>query len=312
MSSRTTTLIILSFLIIYVVWGSTYMFIAYVVEEIPPFTASCIRYSFAAFVLIMISLPSRQFNQLYRKEVLNSFFAGILMLGLGSGVVAWVLQYLDSGFTALLISVQPLIIVFMMWVSDKKRPLFQTFFGVFLGMIGVYLLVSQDEIVTRPDQWWAILALSGCLLSWSIGSIFISKAAMPKSFIANTSIQFFSGALFTGLVGFSLENPLDVDWFNLSHFTWYSLLYLAVFGAVLAFLAFNYLLKNVTPDKVSTATYINPIIALILGWWFRDELVTVQSIVAAAIMLTGVVLINFRLAAVRKGLYFLLPKKRAS
>tara|TARA_Y100000385_G_scaffold291159_1_gene367543 strand:- start:1043 stop:1981 length:939 start_codon:yes stop_codon:yes gene_type:complete len=303
-------LIGISFFIIYVVWGSTYLVLTYVIEEIPPYLTAFLRFFIAAIILLLISLAFRQFKDIDIRKVKNSMLAGTMMLGIGSGVTSWVLQYLDSGFTALLISAQPLLVVFMMWISDKKKPSSQVFFGVALGIIGIYLLVSQNGILADPDQWFAILAIVGCLFSWGIGSIFISKADMPKSFLVNTFIQFTSGSLFTLIMSFMFDDLSNVNLFNLSEFTYYAMLYLAIFGSVVAFLSFTFLLKNVTPDKVSTATYVNPIIALLLGWWFRDELVTIQSLIAALIMLTGVVLINFKLKAVRKSLYYRLPKRK--
>lgn len=308
--NQRNVLIGVSFFIIYIVWGSTYLMLAYVIEELPPFFTAFLRFFIAAIILAIISLAFRQFKDVDLKKVKNSAIAGIMMLGIGSGVTSWVLKYLDTGFTALLISAQPLLVVFLMWISDKKRPSNQVFLGVALGIIGVFLLVSQNQIVAQPDQWVAILAIVGCLISWGIGSIFISKADMPKSFLVNTFIQFTTGSLFTFLISLSLEDIASVDLFNLRKITYLAMLYLSIFGSVIAFLSFTYLLKNVTPDKVSTSTYVNPIIALLLGWWFRNELVTTQSLVAAVIMLTGVVLINFKLKAVRKSLYYRLPKRK--
>ena len=308
--NKKSILIGLCFFIIYVVWGSTYIMLAYVIEEIPPFFTAFLRFFIATLILLIISLAFKQFEGVDLKKVKNSIIAGVLMLGIGSGVTAWVLQYLDTGFTALLISAQPLLVVFMMWISDKRKPSNQVFLGVALGIIGIYFLVSQNEIVASSDQWLAILAIVGCLICWGVGSIFISKADMPKSYLVNTFIQFGSGALFTFCVSVFIEDMRDVDLLQLPEFTYYALLYLSILGSVVAFLSFTYLLKNVTPDKVSTSTYVNPLIALLLGWWFRDELITVQSLIAAVIMLTGVVLINFRLSAVRKSLYYRLPKRK--
>lgn len=303
-------LIVLCFFVIYVVWGSTYLVLAFVIDEIPPFMASFFRFFIAALVLLSISLIYKQFHHIDLKKIRNSFIAGIVMLGIGSGMMTWVLQFLHSGFTALLISAMPVIVVFMMWAADKKRPSNQVFVGVLIGVIGVYLLVGQDEIVATADQWKAILALLGCMISWGIGSIFISKADMPKSIMVNTLIQFAAGATMTGLLSISTENWSAVDFLNLPSFTYYSMLYLSIFGSVIAFLSFTYLLRTVSPDKVSTSAYVNPIIALFLGWWFRDELVTNQSMVAAAIMLSGVILINFELKAIRKSMWYKLPKRR--
>lgn len=306
---KSNTLIALCFFTIYVVWGSTYLLLAFVIEELPPFLTAFLRFAIAAVILITLAIGSGHFRSISKKQLFNAVFSGILMLGIGSGVTTWVLQFLDSGFTALLISAQPLIIVFMMWIADSKRPPGQTFFGVLLGMVGVFLLVNQDEIVAGPDQWYAILALFICMLTWGYGSIYIGKAEMPKSFLQTTGIQFTAGAILTLLISLSLENH-SIQWSEVSRDTWYYLALLSIFGSVLAFLAFNYLLKNVTPDKVSTSTYVNPVIAMLLGWWFRDELLTVQSIAAAGIMLSGVVLINFNLTTVKKGLYHILPKRK--
>ena len=307
---RNTFLIVLSFLVIYIVWGSTYLFLAFVVEVIPPFFASFIRYGSAALILLALSLAFKQFKDVDYKKVKNSFLAGLLMLGIGAGLTSWVLQYLDSGFTALLISAQPLIVVFMMWFDSGKRPASQIFMGVALGIIGIYLLVSQNEIVAHRDQWMAILVLVLCLIAWGIGSIFISKADMPKSFLVNTFIQFTAGASLTFVFSLFSENIAEIDFMSIERTIYFYLIYLSIFGSVIAFLAFTYLLRNVSPDKVSTSTYVNPVIAVLLGWWFRDELLTTQTIIAAAIMLTGVFLINFKLASLKRGLYIRLPKRK--
>ena len=307
---KNNLLITISFFIIYVVWGSTYLFLAKVVEVIPPFFASCIRYGFAAFILLILSLAFNHFKDIDLKKVKNSFIAGTLMLGIGAGLTSWVLQFLDTGFTALLISAQPLIIVFMMWFDSRKRPSNQVFLGILLGILGIFLLVSQNEIVTHDDQRTAIFVLMICLVAWGIGSIFISKVDMPKSFLVNTFIQFVAGSLITGVFSLSLEDISQVNFQTIELPIYLSLLYLAIFGSVIAFLAFTYLLRNVSTEKVASGTYVNPIIALILGWWFRDELITSQSIIAAIIMLSGVVLINFKLSAMKRGLYLKLPKVR--
>jgi len=285
--------------------------LAFVIDELPPFLTACLRFSSATIILLILSVASRQFQNLDKRKVLNSFIAGVLMLGIGAGLTSWVLQFLDSGFTALLISAQPLIIVFMMWIVDKKKPSNQVFLGVLLGIIGVYLLVGQNDLLAQPDQWTAVMVLICCLFSWGVGSMFISKVDMPKSYMVNTMIQFFAGSLVTIVLSLCTENVLGIQWNEIPEFTWYALAYLSIFGSVIAFLSFTYLLRNVTPDKVSTSTYVNPIIALFLGWWFRDELVTTQSLFAAGIMLTGVVLINFKLEAVRKSLYYRLPKRKS-
>ncbi len=285
-------LIILSFAAVYIIWGSTYLFIAYTVEALPPFLLSTIRFTLASSLLFGLAGVLKKYQTITKKQLLNAVFAGVLFLGFGTGGVAWALQFVDSGFTALVISGQPLLVVLMMWAIDKKRPATQSFGGIFLGMFGMYLLVSQKELIAGPEQWTGIIAILFCMIAWGFGSIFVSKADMPKPQMANNGIQMMSGGIALFFFSLFLESPLNFDFQAVPLSAWLALSYLIVFGAVVAFSAFNYLLTKVSPEKVATSTYINPIIALTLGWYFRNELVTTQSIVAVAVMFTGVFFIN--------------------
>ena len=274
------------------------MFIAFAVEQIPPFLLSCIRYWMAAVILFALAGALGQLKDLQWAQIKRSVLVGMAFIGIGSGGVAWALQRLDSGFTALLISSQPLIVVFLLWAIRGKKPTLLSFFGIALGMFGVYLLVSQNEIVASTDQWHALLMILTCLLVWGRTSIYVGTADLPKSFIVNTGFQMIGGGAVCYAISLALSEPA-VAWGQLDSFIWFSLFYLIVLGAALVFIAFNYLLKNVSPEKVATSTYIHPVIALLLGWYFRDELITGQSIAAAAIMLTGVFFINFEWAFIK-------------
>jgi len=130
------------------------------------------------------------------------------------------------------------------------------------------------------------------MIAWGFGSIFVSKSDLPKPQMANNAIQMISGAATLFIFSIFLENSLSFDFTTVASTAWLALSYLIVFGAAVAFSAFNYLLTKVSPEKVATSTYINPIIALTLGWYFRDELVTGQSILAVCIMFSGVFFIN--------------------
>ncbi len=285
-------LIILSFAAVYIIWGSTYLFIAFTVEALPPFILSTIRFSLASLLLFSLTAVLRKYQTITKKQFLNAAFAGVLFLGFGTGGVAWALQFIDSGFTALVISGQPLIVVLMMWAINQERPPAQSFGGIFLGMFGMYLLVSQKELMTGPEQWKGVLAIFFCMVAWGFGSIFVSKSDLPKPQMANNAIQMMSGATALFIFSIFLEDSFSFDFTAVPSIAWLALSYLIVFGAAVAFSAFNYLLTKVSPEKVATSTYVNPIIALTLGWYFRDELVTYQSIVAVCVMFTGVFFIN--------------------
>ncbi len=283
--------IIISFLLIYFVWGATYLFVAFVVDEIPPFLASGFRYLIAAMIVFALAALFRQFQGVTRDQVKNALFAGVLFLGVGTGGVAWALQYVDTGFTSLIISSQPLVIVFMMWWFNGKRPPISSFIGSGIGIIGVFLLISQKEIVVDTTQWLGIITIFGCILTWGYATIYVSKADLPKSQMVNIGLQMLSG----GTATFIFSLVVGEEWVDVNQLTNRAILsmgFLIVFGGIIVFTAFNYLLRNVTPDKVATSTYVNPIVAMVLGWWFRDEIITLQSVVAAVVILTGVFFIN--------------------
>lgn len=289
---NTLLLTILSFAAIYIIWGSTFLFIAFTVEVLPPFILSSIRFSLASLLLFSLTMVLRKYQMITKKQFINAAFAGVLFLGLGTGGVAWALQFVDSGFTALVISGQPLIVILMLWAIDRKRPATQSFAGIFLGMIGMYLLVSQKELMATPEQWKGVMAIFFCMIAWGFGSIFVAKSDLPKPQMANNAIQMMSGAIALFIFSIFLEDSLSFDFTAVPSTAWFALSYLIVFGAAVAFSAFNYLLTQVSPEKVATSSYVNPIIALALGWYFRDELVTAQSILAVCIMFTGVFFIN--------------------
>ena len=284
-------LIIVSFAIVYLVWGAAYLFVAFAVEEIPPFLMAGSRFLIATALTFLILLVTRKVQRPTQDQIKNAAFAGVLFLGLGTGGVAWALQFLDTGFAALFISGEPLVIVFMMWLVNKTRPPSKTFIGVFLGIFGVFLLVSQREIVSGPQDWKGLMAIIVSMLSWGYGTIFVSNADLPRPQILNSAIQMLAGGFVLIVISKIVGEP-NADWFNLKAMTWFAFGFLVIFGGIIVFTAFNYLLQHVTPDKVATSTYINPLIALVLGWWLRDEILTFQSLIAAVILLSGVFFIN--------------------
>jgi len=289
---KPTLLIIGSFLAIYIIWGSTYLFAAFAMDELPPFLMAGSRYGTAGLLLLGLTFLLGRFEPMTSKQFKNTFFAGILMLGIGGGFVFWGLQFLDSGLTALIIAGQPLLILFMMWGIQGKKPHTQAYLGIFLGMIGMYLLVSQKSLISNPNQWKGVLCIFSSMLSWGYGSLFLGTADMPSSKMVSSSIQMIVGGLFLVAISSFMENPGNINWLALQNTTYWAMAYLIIFGSIIAFSAFNFLLTKVSPDKVSTSTYVNPIVAMFLGWYFRDELITNQSILAACIMLMGVFFIN--------------------
>lgn len=289
--SKNPLFIILAFFSIYVIWGSTYLLNKIAVTELPPFMLASIRFSTAGLLIFGISRAMGKSLKLTRAQFFNTVIAGFLFLAFGNGVVVWALRFVDSGFAALVISAQPLVVLLFMRIFEGKKILPMSMVGVALGLIGIYLLVSQKEITSQENSILGILMIFACLLSWSYGSLFVGKANLPSNHFVNTGYQMFSAGIILGISSFLFNEPWSTP-MNWSTPVQWSMILLIIFGSIVAFTAFNYLLKVVSPEKVATSTYVNPVIAMILGWYFLDEQITNQSAIAAAVLLTGVYFIN--------------------
>lgn len=288
---KKTILILLAFFAIYVIWGSTYLLNKIAVAQLPPFFLASVRFIIAAIFIFLIAKLLKVDISITPQQLKNTIIAGFLFLTLGNGVVVWALKYVDSGFAALEISAQPLVILLLMRLIQGKKIGAMSYIGVFLGFIGIFLLVNQKQIISKDNQLVGMIMIFGCMLSWAYGSLFVGKSNLPSNYFVNTGYQMLSGGIMLAILslcfGESWTSPAswsaDVLW---------AMVLLVVFGSVIAFTAFNFLLKEVSPEKVATNTYVNPIIALFLGWWILNETITLQSIIAAIVLLSGVYFIN--------------------
>ena len=290
-TTRNTLLIVLAFFSIYVIWGSTYLFNKIAVGELPPFMLASVRFTTAGSLIFIIAKTLGISVKINKRQLINTAIAGFLFLTFGNGIVVWALKYVDSGFAALEISAQPLVILLLMRIHQGKKIKLMSFVGVVLGFIGIYLLVSQKQIINQENSIVGMLMIFACMLSWAYGSLFVGKADLPSNYFINTGYQMFTGGLMLFLVSllFGESWSFPTQW---SGEVQISMLLLILFGSIVAFTSFNYLLKIVSPEKVATSTYVNPIVALFLGWYFLGEQITMQSIMAAVVLLTGVYFIN--------------------
>lgn len=291
--SRKTILIILAFFAIYVIWGSTYLLNKIAVTELPPFFVAAFRFSIAGLFIFIIAKFMKLSLSISKRQFLNCAIAGTLFLVYGNGVFIWALRYLDSGFAALEASTQPLFVLLLMRLLDGKKMQTKSIIGVTLGIIGMYLLVSQKELITNDESLLGMFMILTCVLSWSYASVFVAKADLPANYFVSTAYQM----IIAGGLLIIISLLLNENW--VSPVAWslevkWSLILLIVFGGVVAFTAFNYLLKAVSTEKASTSAYVNPIVAIILGWYILDEAITTQTIIAACVLLTGVFFITSR------------------
>ncbi|MGB5371857.1 MAG: EamA family transporter [Flavobacteriaceae bacterium] len=286
-----TTLIVLAFFAIYFIWGSTYLLNKIAVTELPPFMLASIRFLCASILIFVLCKILGIGIAITKNQIRNTIVAGFLFLTFGNGVVVWALKYVDSGFAALETSAQPLVVLLLMRALQGKKIKTMSMVGVLLGILGIYLLVGQKQILAQENSLLGMAMIFMCMISWGYGSIFVGKADLPSNFFVNTGYQMFFGGvmLLLASLAFGEQWSSPMGW---SAPVQYSMLLLIIFGSIVAFTSFNYLLKVISPEKVATSTYVNPIIAMLLGWYFLNEQITIQSIIAAIVLLTGVYFIN--------------------
>ena len=237
-----TFLIILAFFSIYIIWGSTYLWNKIAVSELDPFMLAGIRFGFSGILILLIAVALKKSIKITRNQLKNSIIAGFLFLVYGNGVMVWALKYVDSGFAALEASISPLLILIIMRIYDKKRIQLKSIIGIVFGVVGMYVLVSQNELKLQEGSLMGIIMIFTCVLSWSIGSVFVSKADLPKNFFIATGYQMATASILLVIASLAFGETWSVPWEWSSSVQWI-MVCLILFGSITAFTSFNYLLK---------------------------------------------------------------------
>ncbi|MGA1495786.1 MAG: EamA family transporter, partial [Rhodothermales bacterium] len=281
-----------AFATLYVVWGSTYLAIAIAVESIPPFLAIGSRFFMAGTVLYAF-LRLRGRTHPSRPQLINAAMIGFFTLGVGTGMVAWAEQFIDSGFVALLITSLPLWFVLLDWFMLKGgAPNGYVVLGLVLGLVGIVILTGPTLKSGLGDTHAlaVVLVLIGTL-SWSAGSLRSKQITMPPNAFMSSAIQMTFGGLMVGLIGLLLGEWGTLDWHALTIESLWAWAYLVVFGSFGAFSAYVWLLDKAPPKQISSYAFVNPVVAVFLGWWLADELVTPRILLACVVMVVAVALI---------------------
>ena len=285
--------IIAAFASIYLVWGSTYLAIRYAIETIPPFIMGGIRFLISG-ALLYLWARSRGAPRPTRLHWRNAIIAGGFLLLGGNGAVMWAEQVVPSGLTALLVSILPFWLVIIEWVRPpRRRPSGLVLVGLVLGFIGIIVLVGPSDVGGHGDvsPLGALVLILGSL-SWAIGSFWSRDAQLPESGLLTTGMEMLGGGVLLLLVGMLAGEFSHFDIHGVSHASAVGLVYLITFGSLLGFTSYIWLLDKVSPARLGTYAYVNPIVAVLLGWAIAGERLSVQTGVAAAIVICAVALIT--------------------
>lgn len=285
--------IVVALLAVYLVWGSTYLAIRFAVETIPPFIMAGTRYLFPGLLLFLWKRLSGEPNPTRRQWISGAIIGLFLLLG-GNGLVSWAEQHVDSGIAALIVGTVPIWMVVFDSFLKRKLPRWQVIVGLITGFTGIFILVGPESLIggTPHYNMPGMLLLLVAALLWSLGSIYSRSADLPNSPLMGTGIEMLAGSC-----GLFLASLISGEWttFHVSQVSLqsiYSLLYLMIFGTLIGFVAYTWLLRNAPIPLVSTYAYVNPVIAIFLGNWLAQEPLNWHIGLSAGIIIGSVILIN--------------------
>jgi len=303
---KTNTKAYIAVLIVCIFWGTTYLALRIGVKDFPPFLFSAIRQVSAGVLLFIGMYAFGKLEKLSWNDIFRQAIPGFLLITLGNGIIGWAELYIPSGLAALIVSVMPIYLVIINAFTNQEKQQFslRIISGFVLGCAGI-VLIFKDNLsdLGKPEYLWGILASFAACFFWAIGSIYMKKNTFRTSAYSNAAIQFTSGGI--GCLLFSLLFDDYATMGDVSAESLWALIYLILIGSLLAYMSYLYAIRHLPVIVVSTYAYVNPVIAILLGVAILNEKITWITVLALAITLYGVFLIN-------TGFYKLNKKKSES
>jgi drug/metabolite transporter (DMT)-like permease len=288
---RGTFFLVASFLAVYLIWGSTFFAIRIGLESFPPLLLAGTRHLAAGIVLYLLfrkrgSPPTKQ-------QWLTAAVTGVLLLFAGNGGVCWAEQTVPSGITALLVATVTLWMVLVDWLRPGgHRPSARVLTGIVIGFTGLLVLVGPAHLGNSNrvnPVGAAVLVLAS--LAWACGSLYSKHGSLPSSPLLGAGMQALCGGVLLWIVGLLTGEGANLHVASITPRAWLAALYLAVFGSCIGFSAYLYILKKSTAARVATYAFVNPIVALLIGWGFGGEGLSSRTLLAGAVILTAVILV---------------------
>ncbi|MEK6612713.1 MAG: drug/metabolite exporter YedA [Gemmatimonadota bacterium] len=286
--------LLLAFAAVYLIWGSTYLAIRFAIETVPPFLVGGFRFIIAGS-LMYAWLRMRGVARPTGTQWRSAFIIGPLLLTGGNGGIVWSEQFVPSGVVALMVACVPLWMLLLAWLRGGLPPSAREWLGVAMGLFGVSMLVSLGgaQSVGSVSPLAALVMLCSTL-SWSVGSMFAREAPLPSSPLLGSAMEMLVGGAGMLLIALSRGEFALLAASTVSTRSALSIVYLAGFGSIVAFSAYKWLLSRVAPAVVGTYAFVNPVVAVALGWAFASEPLSARTLLAMVVIVGAVVMISFK------------------
>src|SRR5712664_1414229 len=283
--------VLLCFMSIYLIWGSTYLAIRYAVETIPPLYTAGLRHLLAGSILLIWCVVKGL--RPTRAQIRASVIIGVFFFLIGHGTLHWAEQKVPSGLASLLIASEPIWVFLLTAAAARQWRLNATLLaGILLGFGGVGLLMGRSALNSGPGVFVGSLAVLLGAFSWSVGMVYSRRSHLSGHPLLLSALSLLAGSVQLFLAGTAVGEYRGFSFASVSLRSWLALGYLVLFGSVVAFTAYNWLLEHYSPTLVATHAYVNPIVAVLFGWFFVGEAVTLNVLLSAALVIGAVMLVD--------------------
>src|SRR5262245_25229877 len=284
--------VVVAFAAVYLIWGSTYLAIRWGIETMPPMLMAGARFLIAGGILLAWARLRGAAPPTPRHWASAALLGGLLLL-IGNGGVAWSEQHIPSGLTALLVASVPLWMALLHRVDGRSAPGPWTWTGVGLGILGIAILVGPRGLGAGGGTSGLAFAAAGLAsLSWSVGSLLAHRLPLPASPVLAIGMELFAGGALLAALGFATGEGARLDVTAVSARSWLALAYLVVFGSIIGFSAYVWLLRVRSPSLVATHAFVNPVVAVVLGWALAGEPLGGRTLVATAVIVAAVAMLT--------------------
>lgn len=284
--------IYLAFAAVYIIWGSTYLAMKFAIETIPPLLMSAVRFVIAGSFLLAYCVLVKKMPLPTWSQVKAPVITGFLLIMVGNGGMAWAEQTVPSSVAALLVATTPLWFAAFGWLFyGDNRPNIFMISGLVLGMTGMVVLIGPSQLNGQAVDLGGTLIIMTGTLCWAFGSLYAAHTKNMAAPLVSTALQMLAGGLFLSVLALFHG---DFEAFHVEKVSNKSLMalgYLIVFGSWVGYTSYSWLIRVVPPSQASTYAYVNPLVAVLLGWLLGGESITTQMLLAGAFILPGVVLI---------------------